>query len=124
MILAACEGRGNGEKDAKGLARAERGEGSGRWGGWTGRRGDGQQGGGDREAESGRGQWGGKDGEGSNREGKRVAMERGAMGKGGKMGRGQWEGWKGERCGDGHGEKKGQEISQMDMMGCLGGHRL
>ena len=74
-----------------------------------------------REGESGRGQWGGNDGEGSNRDGKRVAIERGAMGK---MGRGQWGGWKGERGGDGRGEKKGQEISQMDMMGCLGGHRL
>ena len=39
-------------------------------GGW-------QRGGGDREGESGRGQWGGGDGEGSNRDGKRVAMERG-----------------------------------------------
>ena len=57
--------------------------------------------------------------EGSNRDGKRVAMgrgqreeemERGAMGKlGGKMGRGQWRGGKGERGRDGEGEKKGQE---------------
>ena len=31
MILAACGGRGNGEKDAEGLARAESGEGSGKW---------------------------------------------------------------------------------------------
>ena len=31
MILAACGGRGNGEKDADGLARAESGEGSGKW---------------------------------------------------------------------------------------------
>ena len=43
------------------------------------------------------------------------------------MGRGKWGGGKGERGRDGEGEKKGQEggeISQMDMMGCLGGHRL
>ena len=31
MILAACGGRGNGEKYAEGLARAESGEGSGKW---------------------------------------------------------------------------------------------
>ena len=82
MILAACGGRDNGEKDAEGLARAESGEGSGKWemgrvdrkeGGWQ--RGGG--GGGDREGESGRGQLGGRDGEGSNRDGKRLAMERG-----------------------------------------------
>ena len=43
------------------------------------------------------------------------------------MGRGQWGGGKGERGGDGDEEKKGArggEISQMDMRGCLGGHRL
>ena len=34
-------------------------------------------GGGDREGESGWGQRGGRDGEGSNRDGKRLAMERG-----------------------------------------------
>ena len=33
-------------------------------------------------------------------------MERGAIGKGGKMRRGQWGGGKGERGGDGEGEKK------------------
>ena len=75
-------GRGNGEKDAEGLARAESGEGSGRWLGWTEGRGDGEWwiatgGGGDREGESGREQRGGRDGEGSNRDGKRLAMERG-----------------------------------------------
>ena len=127
MILAACGGRDNGEKDAEGLARAESGEGSGklgngRWRGWTGRRGmvTGGVGGGDREGESGmeggngegemgrgaigtgRGwQWRGGQGE--------EEMERGAMGKGGKMGRGQQGGGKGERGGDGEGEKKGQE---------------
>ena len=49
-------------------------------------------------------------------------MERGAMGKGGKMGRGE----RGKRWGWGGGEEgaRGGEISQMDMMGCLGGHRL
>ena len=64
--------------------KAGRGVGSGRWGGLTGRRVDGEGwmatgrgGGGDREGESGRGQWGGRDGEGSNRNGKRLAMERG-----------------------------------------------
>ena len=110
MILAACEGRGNGEKDAKGLARAESGEGSGRWGGWTGRRGMGrggwQQGGGDREGESGRGQWGGKDGEGSNRDGKRVAIERGAMGKG-AMGRVE----RGKRWGRAWGEEGARDFT-------------
>ena len=68
MILAACGGRGNGEKDAEGLARVESGEVSGKWEvegglegggmgeGWmaTGRRmGGWQRGGGDREVESG-----------------------------------------------------------------------
>ena len=43
-------------------------------------------------------------------------MERGAIGKGGNMGRGQW--------GGGEEGTRGAEISQMDMMGCLGGHRL
>ena len=75
MILAACGWRGNGEKDAEGLARAESGEGSGKWevgrvdrkergfGGvdsnGEGETGRGRQGGGDREGESGRGQRGG-----------------------------------------------------------------
>ena len=58
---------------------AESGEGSGKWevgrvdrkkGGWGGVDGN-------REGESGRGQQGGRDGEGSNRDGKRLAMERG-----------------------------------------------
>ena len=68
MILAACGGRGNGEKDAEGLARAEGGEGSGKW--KVGRvdretgRGNlegGNRGGGDTEVESGRRQRGGGD---------------------------------------------------------------
>ena len=55
MILAACGWRGNGEKDAEGLARAEGGEGSGEveggeggqeGGGWGGVDGNGRQGGG------------------------------------------------------------------------------
>ena len=65
------------------LARVESGEGSGKWevgrvdrkeGGWGGvdGRGGWRQGG-----ESGRGQRGGGDGEGSNRDGKRLAMGRG-----------------------------------------------
>ena len=91
MILAACGGRGNGEKDAEGLSRAESGEGEwevggaegGREGGVMGRGGyqRGGGGGGDREGESGRGQWGGEleegNAEGSNRDGKRLAMGRG-----------------------------------------------
>ena len=52
--------------------KAGEGVGSTRWGGWTGRRGDG-------EGETGRGnleggQRGGGDGEGSNRDGKRVVV--------------------------------------------------
>ena len=65
---------------------------------------------------------GGKDGEGSNRDGNRVAIERGQWRRGedgkGAMGRVEM----GKRWG--RAKKKGQEISQMDMMGCLGGHRL
>ena len=81
MILTACGGKDNGEKDAEGQARAESGEGSGKWevervdrkeGG-----GGGGGGNGDKEGESGRGQRGGRDGEGSNWDGKRLAMERG-----------------------------------------------
>ena len=127
MIIAACGGRGNGEKNAEGLARAESGEGSGKWevgrvdrkkGGWGGVDGNRERGvetgrgnleGGNGEGEMGRGaigmgrgwQWRGGQGE--------EEMERGAMGKGGKMGRGQRGGGKGERGGDGEGEKKGQE---------------
>ena len=69
-MLAACGGRDNGEKDAEGLARAESGEGSGKWemgrvdrkeedgnGGWGG--------GGDREGESGRGNGEGEMGRGA-----------------------------------------------------------
>ena len=67
MILAACGGRGNGGKDAEGLARAESREGSGRWGRWTGRRED-------REGETGRGNLEGGNGEGE--------MGRGAIGTG------------------------------------------
>ena len=104
--------------------KAGRGVGSGRWGGWTGRRVDGEgwiaTGTGGREGESGRGQRAGVDGEGSNRDGKGVTiwrgqceeeMERGAMGKegGGEMGSWKWGGGKGERGGDGEGEMKGQE---------------
>ena len=81
MILTAYGGRGNGEKDAEGLARAKSGEGSGKWEvgrvdrkekGWGGVDGNG-------EGESGRGQRAGVDGEGSNRDGKRVTMGRGTM---------------------------------------------
>ena len=125
MIIAACGGRGNGEKNAEGLARAESGVGSGKSevgrvdrkkGGWQPGGGGGgcRQGGGiwkgdNGDREMGRGaigmgrgwQWRGGQGE--------EEMERGAMGKGGKMGRGQRGGGKGERGGDEEGEKKGQE---------------
>ena len=140
MILAACGGRDNGEKDAEGLARAESGEGSGKWevgrvdrkeggmatgGGMeTGR---GNLEGGNGEGEMGRGaigtgrgwQWRGGQGE--------EEMERGAMGKGGEDGKGTMgRRERGKRWGWGGGEEgaRGGEISQMDMMGCLGGHRL
>ena len=83
-MIAACGGRGNGEKDAEGLARAESGEGSGKWevrtvdrkeGGWEGvdATGRGRQGG---EIWKGATMTGGG-GEGSNRDAKRVAMGRG-----------------------------------------------
>ena len=66
MILAAYGGRGNGEKDAEGLARAESEEGSGKWEvgrvdrkerGWGGVDGNG-------EGETGRGNLEGGNGEG------------------------------------------------------------
>ena len=50
-----------------------------------------------------------------------------AMGGGGEMGRRQWGGGKGKEVGWGGGEEGGRrkkEDSQIDMMGCLGGHRL
>ena len=85
MILAACGGRDNGEKDAEGLARAESGEGSEKWevgrvdrkeGGW-------QRGGGGVETERG-------NLEGGNGEGE---IGRGAIG----TGRGwQWRGGQSE----------------------------
>ena len=99
--------------------KAGRGVGSGRWGGWTGRRGDGEgwiaTGTGGREGESGRGQRAGVDGEGSNRDGKGVTiwrgqceeeMERWAMGKGGggRLEAGNGEGGKGKEVGMGKGK--------------------
>ena len=108
--------------------KAGRGVGSGRWGGWTGRRGDGErwmatgrgrQGGRIWKGTMGRERWGGE------QQGwEEVGNGEGGNGEGGEDGKGAMGGWKGERGGDGHGEKKGQEISQMNMMGCLGGHRL
>ena len=66
-----------GPKAGRGVGSAwEVGRVDGRKGGWGGVDSDGG-GGGDREGESGRGQRGGRDGEGSNRDGKRLAMERG-----------------------------------------------
>ena len=47
-------------------------------------------------------------------------MERVAMGKRG----GRWEVGNGEGGKRWGGREQGGEISQMDMMGCLGGHRL
>ena len=134
MILASCGGRGNGGKDAEGLARAESREGSGRWGGWTGKRGDREWETGRGNLEGGNGEWG--DGEGSNRGGKKVAMgswtTRGGDREGGNgEGGGRWEGGNGEggkvkEVGMGGGEEgpRGGKISQMDMMRCLDGHRL
>ena len=110
MIQAAYGGRGNGEKDAEGLARAKSGEGSGKW--EVGRVDRKERG--CREGESGRGQRAGVDGERSNRDGKGVTiwrgqceeeMERGAMGKGGggwEVGNG--EGGKGKEVGMGKGK--------------------
>ena len=76
MILDACGGRGYGEKDTEGLARDKSGEGSGKREV-------------DRKDRVGRGRWqqGGGDGEGSsregsNRDGKRVAMRRGTTWRG------------------------------------------
>ena len=89
---------------------------------------------GNREGESGRGQWGGGDGEGSNRDGKEVAVGSGTtwrgrwrgqqLGEGGRWEVGNGEGEEGKEVGWGGGEEGGGEISQIDMMGCLGGHRL
>ena len=48
-------------------------------------------------------------------------------GRGGRWGRRQWGGGKAEIGGDGEGREEGArggEISQMDMMGCLGRHSL
>ena len=131
MILAACEGRGNGEKDADGLARAESGEGSGRWGGWTLRRGDGEgwmatvrgrQGMRIWKGAMGRRRW---EGEQQGRE--EGGNGEGGNGEGGEDGKGATgRGERGKRWGQAWGEEgaRGGEISQMDMMGCLGGHRL
>ena len=55
MIIAACGGRGNGEKDAEGLARAESKEGSGKW--EVGR------------VDGRKGEWGGVDSDGGWRQG-------------------------------------------------------
>ena len=126
MIIAACGGRGNGEKDAEGLARAESGEGSGKWevgrvdrkkGGWGGVDGNREGGvetgrgnleGGNGEGEMGRGaigmgrgwQWRGGQGE--------EEMERGAMGKGGRWEGGNGEGGKGKEVGMGKGRRRGK----------------
>ena len=111
MILAACEGRGNGEKDAEGLAGTESGEGSDQWevgrvdkkeGEWGGVDGNG-------EGETGRGNLEGSNGEGEMGRGATGTGRGWQWGRGGEMGRWQQGGGKGERGGDGDGEKKGQE---------------
>ena len=83
---------------------------------------------GNREGETERENLEGGNGEGSNKDGKRVAMERWAMGKGGgedgKDATGRGEGVKTWRRAWGEEGARGGEISQMDMMGCLGGYRL
>ena len=122
MILAACGGRGNGEKDAEGLARAESGEGSGKWevgrvdgkeGAWGGVDGNGRgrQGGGIWKGATGRGRWGAigtgrgwQWGGGQHEE----EMERGAMGKGGRWEGSNGEGGKGKEVGMGRGKERGK----------------
>ena len=132
MILAACGGRGNGEKDAEGLARAESREGSGKWevgrvdrkeGGWEGMdgNGEGETGrlnleGGNGEGEMWRGaigmgrewQWGGGQRE--------EEMERGAVGKRGEDGKGATG--RGERWGRGRrrGKRRGDFTDGYDGM--------
>ena len=73
-------GRGNGEKDAEGLAKAKSREGSGRWGGWTGRRGYGEG-----WMATGRGNLEGVSGEGE------MGREAVGMGRGWQWGGGQSE---------------------------------
>ena len=122
MILAACGGRGNWEKDAEGLARAESREDNGKWevGRVDRKEGDGKgwismgrQGGGIWKGATERGRCGGAIGTGREWQwggGQREEeMERGAV----RQGR-RWEGGNGEggtmkEVGDGEGEKKGQE---------------
>ena len=103
------------------LASAESREGSGKGGGREDRK---------------EGGWGGVDGNGRGSErgkwgGEQQGLEEGVIGEGdngegvngeGKMARGE----RGKRFGWGRGEEeaRGGEISQMDMMGCLGGHGL
>ena len=104
MILAACGGRGNVENNDEILARAESGEGSGKWevgrvdrkeGGWEGvdATGRGETGRGNLEGGNGEGEmWRGAIGMGREWQwggGQREEeMERGAVGKGGEDGKG------------------------------------
>ena len=90
-MLDACEGRGNGQREAEGLARAGSWKGEVR--GWTGRMGVGRGGNGEGErrkrwGSGGRGvgrqrwQWGEGDGEVGNREEATGGNRDGEMGKG------------------------------------------
>ena len=120
MILDACDRRGNGEKDAEGLARAGSGERSGK--GKAGRLdrkeggigGNSNREGGDREGSNREGETGGGQREGGDRE------EQWGGGKEVRVGIGRlWE--RSKRRGEG---ARGGGISQMDMIKCLSGHRL
>ena len=131
MILDGCGRRGNGEKDAEGLAKARSRERSGK--GKAGRldRKEGVDRGRQQQARGrqGGGDWKGATGTGSNREG-----ETGGGQRGGGDGEEQWGGGKEVRMGIGRlwegAKRRGEEgargggISQMDMIACLGGHRL
>ena len=101
--------------------KAGRGVGSERWGGWTGRRGDGEgwmaTGRGDRKGESRRGKREGEMGRGAIGTGRgwqwgggqcEEEIETGAMAKGGKMGRGNREGGKRKEVGMGKGRRRGK----------------
>ena len=109
---------------------------------WVGARwGGGQRGGGDGQGATGRERQGWGSGEGETGMGKRGGVEvlaragvlRGRRGEAiwkgtGAMGRGRWGGGNGKgetvkgQMGGGEEGARGEEISQMDMMKCLGGH--
>ena len=111
-------GGGKGGQEGGGMGRDRWQQGGEVWKGATGR----WRWGGEQQGRKGSGskEWDKVEGE----------MERAAMGGGGKMGRGQRGKGRGERGGMGRGRRRrkkeegGGEISQIDMMECLGGHRL